>query len=209
MALRPAAPTTSFGHTSAAYWNMVGPFGGITAATALNAVLQHPQRLGDPVALTVNLLRRWQTGPSRSRPVPARTNRSTQHWVVELQQAGATAMTACTAVHGVRRDTWRASATRRCRLCRRRPHVPCGPQAWHASPVEWINRYEVLFVEGWLSAVWDGADDGAGDASLSQLWMRDHPPRPLDFASLTALADVFFPRIWLRGPAGCRPAPCR
>ena len=28
--------------------------------------------------------------------------------------------------------------------------------------------------------------------------MRDDPPRPLDFASLTALCDVFFPRIWLR-----------
>ena len=28
--------------------------------------------------------------------------------------------------------------------------------------------------------------------------MRDDPPRPLDFASLTAIADVFFPRVWLR-----------
>ena len=29
-------------------------------------------------------------------------------------------------------------------------------------------------------------------------WLRDDPPRPLDFASLTAMADVFFPRVWLR-----------
>ena len=29
------------------------------------------------------------------------------------------------------------------------------------------------------------------------LWNWE-PPRPLDFASLTALCDVFFPRIWLR-----------
>jgi hypothetical protein len=28
--------------------------------------------------------------------------------------------------------------------------------------------------------------------------MRDNPPRPLDFASLTAMADVFYPRIWRR-----------
>ena len=28
--------------------------------------------------------------------------------------------------------------------------------------------------------------------------MRDEPPRPLDFASLAALSDVFFPRIWRR-----------
>ncbi len=33
---------------------MVGPYGGITAATVLNAVLQHPALLGEPVSLTVN-----------------------------------------------------------------------------------------------------------------------------------------------------------
>ena len=28
--------------------------------------------------------------------------------------------------------------------------------------------------------------------------MRDNPPRPLDHCSLAALADLFFPRIYLR-----------
>jgi hypothetical protein len=28
--------------------------------------------------------------------------------------------------------------------------------------------------------------------------VRDNPPRPLDFASLCAICDCFFPRIWLR-----------
>ena len=28
--------------------------------------------------------------------------------------------------------------------------------------------------------------------------MRDDPPRPLDFCSLAALADVFYPRVWRR-----------
>jgi hypothetical protein len=51
------------GHTSPAYANMVGPFGGITAAQALNAVLQHPQRQGDPVALTVNFCAALADGP--------------------------------------------------------------------------------------------------------------------------------------------------
>ena len=42
-----AQPDGSFlGHTSPAYGNMVGPYGGITAAQALNAVLRHPGRLG-------------------------------------------------------------------------------------------------------------------------------------------------------------------
>jgi hypothetical protein len=42
------------GHTSQAYWNMIGPFGGATAAVMLQAALVHPERLGDPIALTVN-----------------------------------------------------------------------------------------------------------------------------------------------------------
>ena len=33
---------------------MVGPFGGTTAAAALAAVLAHPARQGEPIALTVN-----------------------------------------------------------------------------------------------------------------------------------------------------------
>ena len=54
LALSQDTPGHFTGHTSVAYWNMVGPFGGVTAATALNAVLQHPALLGEPVALTVN-----------------------------------------------------------------------------------------------------------------------------------------------------------
>ena len=48
------APDQFLGQTSPAWWNMVGPFGGVTAAIALNAVMTHPARLGGPVALTVN-----------------------------------------------------------------------------------------------------------------------------------------------------------
>ena len=42
------------GHTSDDYWAFVGPFGGVTAATMLRAIIQHPQRCGDPLSLTVN-----------------------------------------------------------------------------------------------------------------------------------------------------------
>jgi hypothetical protein len=46
IALTPQGDGARQGHTSPAYANMIGPFGGITAAQALNAVLQHPQRWG-------------------------------------------------------------------------------------------------------------------------------------------------------------------
>jgi acyl-CoA thioesterase len=61
--------------------------------------------------------------------------------------------------------------------------------------VAWLERYEMRFLTGMIPHDWDG--QGAAE-SLSRLWVRDEPPRPLDFPSLTALCDVFFPRIWLR-----------
>ncbi len=93
------------GHTSPAYANMVGPYGGITAAQMLNAVLLHPKRLGDPLALTVNYAAGVADGPFVLQARPARTNRSTQHWVIELLQDGQSVITA-TAITAQRRDTW-------------------------------------------------------------------------------------------------------
>jgi acyl-CoA thioesterase len=49
-------------------------------------------------------------------------------------------------------------------------------------------------VRGMVPQVWDGS----GVDSLTQLWVRDDPPRPLDFPALAAMADVFYPRVWLR-----------
>ena len=49
LVLESTAPGHFRGHTNPAYWNMVGPFGGITAATVLRAILLHPDRLGDPL----------------------------------------------------------------------------------------------------------------------------------------------------------------
>lgn len=54
LALTSSAPGQFTGQTHPGYWNMVGPFGGVTAATLLQAVMQHPDRLGDPLSLTVN-----------------------------------------------------------------------------------------------------------------------------------------------------------
>jgi len=61
-------------------------------------------------------------------------------------------------------------------------------------PVEWLRRYEVRPIVGHLPEQWDGS----ASTSLSQLWMRDALERPLDFCALVAMADLFFPRIWLR-----------
>lgn len=84
---------------------MVGPFGGITAATLVRAIELHPQRHGQPIALTVNYLAPIADGEFEIVTRAVKTNRSNQHWIVELSQDGDTKTTA-TAIFGLRRDTW-------------------------------------------------------------------------------------------------------
>ena len=124
-----------------------------------------------------------------------RTNRSTQHWTLSILQPDAdgapVVTTTATAVTAVRRETWSVGDVPM-------PEVPkpTDHQAIVAPPgaVEWLNRYEMRPITGFIPRTWDGS----GDHSLTQLWMRDAPPRALDFCALAALADVFFPRVWLR-----------
>jgi hypothetical protein len=92
------------GRTDPAYAHAVGPFGGITAATLLNAALSHSARLGDPLSLTANYARPIADGEFGIDAVPVCTNRSTQHWSITLSQGGEVATTA-TVVFAVRRDT--------------------------------------------------------------------------------------------------------
>src|SRR4051812_39365977 len=42
------------GHTDEAYWNMVGPYGGIVASVVMQALMLRDDRIGDPLALTIN-----------------------------------------------------------------------------------------------------------------------------------------------------------
>lgn len=189
----PGQPDRSTGRTSPEYWNMVGPFGGVTAATVLKAVLDHPERLGLPVALTVNFVAAIAEGAYAVEVRPVRTNRSTQHWVIEISQvdeAGVSHVVLTgTALTAVRRDTWSEAELGMPKV------LPPTEVSRAASPaIEWFNRYELRPLVGNVPAQWDGSQHD----SLSQLWVRDDPPRALDFPALAAMADIFFPRVWLR-----------
>ncbi len=190
IALEPLGPGRWRGAPHPAWANMVGPFGGITAATMLNAVLAHPDRLGEAVALTVNYAAPLSSAPFEIHARPARSGRSVQHWSVELHQDGGIASTA-TAVTAVRRDTWSAAEL----------EPPDAPPA-HEVPVtprfaevEWPRRYELRFHAG----PWPDLRLGVElPDSLSAVWIRDEPPRPLDAPSLAAICDVFYPRTFRR-----------
>jgi acyl-CoA thioesterase len=191
-ALEPLGDGRWRGRTSPAYANMVGPFGGITAAVALAAVWRHPARQGEPIALTVNYAGPLADGDFELHAEPVRTNRSTQHWLVQLRQDGQVALTA-SAVCASRRETWSAVEAGF-------PQVPAAAALEPMVPLErarWTSAYEMRFVKGALRF-----DAPAGDEdSVSLLWMRDRPPRALDFLSLAALCDAFFPRLFVRRPS--------
>src|ERR1700674_1785288 len=77
------------GQASGDYWAFVGPFGGATAATIMRTLIDHPQRAGDPLALTVNFCAPIAQGAFDLDVRLIKANRSTQHWCVELSQGGA------------------------------------------------------------------------------------------------------------------------
>lgn len=182
------------GQTTQDYWNMVGPYGGITAAALVRAVQSHPLCLGDPLSITVNYAAALGAGRFDISAEPVRTNRSSQHWLLTVTQADDSGdtqvVTTATAVTAVRRNTWGASD-----LAAPQVAPAAGlerAQAMFAVP--WLQRYDMRFLEGGLPGAWDGHEYD----SLSRLWVRDEPPRALDFCALAAISDVFFPRIWLR-----------
>ena len=183
------------GEASQHYWNMVGPFGGTTAAVLMRALLQHPDLLGAPIALTVNYAAAITAGAFEVQATPVRTNRSTQHWSLVIRQPDAEGRmqvnTTATAVTALRRPTWSTSDFPK-------PDVPApdavprltiGPKG-----VSWLQHYEMRPVSGAIPTNWDGG----GEASESVLWLRDAPARALDFCSLAAMSDLFYPRVWLR-----------
>jgi len=183
------------GMTSPDYWNMVGPFGGTTAALALQSVMQHPDVLGTPIAITVNYAAALEAGAFDIQATAVRTNRSTQHWTVQITQAGASGApnmtTTATVVTAARRDTWGESDMPMPESPRPETveRMSIGP-----SGVAWIKQYEMRPFSGGIPAKWDESLSH----SETRIWLRDAEPRPLDFASLAAMSDMFYPRVWLR-----------
>lgn len=190
VALQSLGPGRWQGTTSPAYANMVGPFGGTTGATLLQGVLSHEALLGEPVSLTVNFAAPVAEGSFEVLARPLRTNRNSQHWWVEMLQDSQTVAFA-TAVTARRRDTWESTEI---------PFPDVAPASDlsvfsnQAAP-RWTRNYDMRFIDGELMGMRD-----RDSPSRSRVWMRDQPARALDFVSLSALCDAFFPRIYIRRP---------
>jgi acyl-CoA thioesterase len=178
------------GRTHPEWGNMVGPFGGITAAALIHAIQTHPDRIGDPLALTVNFAAAIADGDFDITLRAARTNRTTQHWILELSQDGDIKTTA-TALFGLRRDTWGDTEAIP-------PSAPppeqIAPSDRQGTVVVWARLYDMRFAEGSLP----GEDPQPSPSSTTTLWVRDNAERQVDYPALAALCDIFYPRAFLR-----------
>ncbi|MBV9461144.1 MAG: thioesterase family protein [Bradyrhizobium sp.] len=180
------------GRTSPDYFAFVGPFGGATAATILRALIEHPQRSGDPLALTVNYCAPIAEGEFDLDVRLIKANRSSQHWCVELSQGGGEVATLATAVFAERRPSWTHQSAE---MPEAKPFATIPPYTKVAVP--WVKQYDFRFIEG-------EPDFGTGKqgpkqavvSAYSKLWIGDRVPRTIDMLSLVSMSDAFFARVF-------------
>lgn len=183
---------TQVGHTSPAYANMIGPYGGLTAATILKGALTHPAAIGEPIALTINFASAVKEGHFEIKAREIRTNRSTQHWFI-TQSSGGEIVTTGTAIYAKRRETWSSTEYQPPAM----PDFDTMESMPRGSKPAFAGMYDIRVVGGESQMFGAKNEDGEPTAE-SLLWVRDNPSRPLDFLSLVAIADIFFPRIFVR-----------
>lgn len=186
-------PRTVTARTHAAWANMVGPYGGATAAQALAAVDTDPRAHGRPAALTLNFAAPVVDGAMSVVVEPVRTNRSNQHWTVRIDQEAHAVLTG-TALYAQGRETFSDTEVQA-------PEVPAPAEvdvAHYSAGLPWTDNYAFRLISG--------APDVPSASSETVMWVAQSQPRTWDHVSLTAACDVFFPRIFARtgtaSPAG-------
>jgi acyl-CoA thioesterase len=177
------------GQTSEDYWAFVGPFGGATAATILRALIDHPQRSGDPLSLTVNYCALIAEGVFDLDVRLVRANRSTQHWSVELTQGGGDVLTLASAVFAERRPSWSHQQAQF-------PPVKSFEdiRPFPAFAASWVKQYDFRFIEG--DPNFGGTKKDVPASALSKMWIGDRIPRRIDALSLMSMSDAFFGRVF-------------
>jgi len=176
------------GGTSPDYFAFVGPFGGCTAATILRALIEHPQRSGDPLALTVNYCAPIAEGEFDLDVRLVKANRSSQHWCVELSQGDGDVATLATAVFAERRPSWSHQSAE---MPETKPFETIPPYTKVAAP--WVKQYDFRFVEGEPNF---GSGKQGPASAYSKLWIGDRVPRKIDMLSLVSMSDAFFARVF-------------
>ncbi len=97
--------------------------------------------------------------------------------------------TTATAIFAIRRESWADTEA----------HPPSAPAPEQMSAVDpglvrWTGLYDTRYVEGAMP----GKGGDPSPSSTTTLWVRDRARRPVDYAALAALCDIFYPRVFLR-----------
>jgi acyl-CoA thioesterase len=177
------------GATDPAYWNIAGPFGGWIASQLLGAVLDDPDRAGEPIATSTSFVGPIAEGPFTIGLRRLRTNRSTDFWWSELRQVqdGTELVCAYATVALAQRPVTTTH------LDEPMPQAAAPetiPELGKPLPLRWFELFELRLVEG---VPFSGDERPA--RSLS--WTRKRG-RPLDARSLTEICDSAIPRIFFR-----------
>jgi acyl-CoA thioesterase len=172
------------------YWAFVGQFGGATAATILRALIDHPQRAGDPLSLTVNFCAPVTQGEFDLDVRLIKANRSSQHWSVEMTQGSAGVVTFATAVFAERRPSWSHQQAASPQATSFEQTLPFTAKI----AAMWVKQYDFRFVEG--EPKFGSSSPTAPGSAFSKLWIGDRVPRKIDALSLMSMSDAFFGRVF-------------
>ena len=199
------------GSTHPFYRNMVGPYGGVTAAQMLQAVMLDERRIGDPMSLTLHYAAPVADGAFEIHSSIKRSNRSTQHWAIDMVQfqgeASVVVMTGML-ITAQRRETWSLQEL----LMPKVPQPETLERFYRPQAPDWVNSFDMRYVNGDMQMRGKAQDQASLDSAIqrfglpevqdskSLLWFRDEPLRQLDFPGLASLCDIFFPRIFVRRP---------
>jgi acyl-CoA thioesterase len=119
--------------------------------------------------------------------VEKRTNRSTQHFYVEMKQESGTIATA-TLVFAARPEGFSYVSGKMPAL--KAPEEIERPKT--KAPLAWIDRFDMRFASGF--PVMRQNDEAPLGSARTEVWLRDNPPRKMDFLGLMDMSDAFFAR---------------
>jgi len=171
------------GVTPQAYQNMIGPFGGVSAALLAQGLKRSARDGLKLVSITTDFMSGMKDGPYSLSTICHRAGRSTEFWAANIQQAEASSPALrASAVFGETRDTieWtegempEAPPPEDCA-----PFVPPRPWAEHIAIRPCLNT-----------------DIFNAKSTRNALWVNFTQPRPLDDIGLVCLADTPTPRVF-------------